>query len=70
MVHSPQDGVHPVYLAHSRLRRRRFDDTVDLCSDLLSENALDQQVWYLKVRALTMRTWFDDTELEGGAISI
>ena len=57
-------GINPVFLAHSRLRRRRFDDTIQLCTDLLEKNKLDQQVWFLKVRATTLKNWVDDTELD------
>lgn len=57
-------AINPVFLAHSRLRRRRFDDTIQLCTDLLEKNKLDQQVWFLKVRATTLKNWVDDTELE------
>lgn len=63
-MHDPSTGINPVFLAHSRLRRRRFDDTIQLCTDLLEKNKLDQQVWFLKVRATTLKNWADDTELE------
>lgn len=33
---------NPVWLAQSRLRRRRFDDTLDTCSQLLERNPYDQ----------------------------
>lgn len=70
-MHDPATGINPVFLAHSRLRRRRFDDTIQLCTDLLEKNKLDQQVWFLKVRATTLKNWVDDTELEEeGEISI
>jgi hypothetical protein len=70
VVHDPSDGVNAVFRAHSRLRRRRFDDTIQLCTQLLEKNKLDQQAWFLKVRATTLKNWVDDTELEEeGAIS-
>lgn len=61
---SDTENVNPLYLAHSRLRRRRFDDTISICSDVLNKNPLDQQAWFLKVRATTLKNWVDDTELE------
>ena len=61
---SSSTGINPLFLAQSRLRRRRFDDCVSLCSDVLERNALDQQAWFLKVRATTLKNWIDDTELE------
>lgn len=56
--------MNPLWLAQSRLRRRRFDDAVEICTDLLHKNALDQQAWFVKVRATTLKNWVDDTELE------
>ena len=61
---SSSTEINPLFLAQSRLRRRRFDDCDSLCSDVLERNALDQQAWFLKVRATTLKHWIDDTELE------
>jgi tetratricopeptide repeat protein 8 len=61
---APGTHMNPVFLAQSRLRRRRFDDCIEICTDVLQRNALDQQTWYLKVRATTLKNWVDDTELE------
>jgi len=46
LVHGrcPFEGVDPVYLALSRLRRRKFDGAIEVATELLSRNALDQQV--------------------------
>ena len=40
----PFQGLDPVYLALSRLRRRKFDGAIEVATELLSRNALDQQV--------------------------
>ena len=40
----PFEGVDPVYLSLSRLRRRRYDGAIEVATELLSNNALDQQV--------------------------
>jgi len=61
---SPVAGCNPVWLAQSRLRRRRFDDCIELCTQVLEERPLDQAAWYLKARALTLKNWVDDTEIE------
>ncbi|KAF8055912.1 Ttc8 [Scenedesmus sp. PABB004] len=61
--------AHPLWLAHSRLRRRRFDDAAALCGDALRANPLDQVAWYLKVRALTLQAWVDDTEEEEAGLA-
>lgn len=66
---SNSENINPLYLAHSRLRRRRFDDTIKICSDVLQKNPLDQQAWFLKVRATTLKNWVDDTELEEEGVS-
>jgi tetratricopeptide repeat protein 8 len=64
----PKD-INPVWLAQSRLRRRRFDECIETCSTVLDRNSKDQAVWYLKVRALTLKTWIDDTEIEEEGIA-
>eukprot|EP00192_Tetraselmis_astigmatica_P021235 CAMPEP_0117672890 /NCGR_PEP_ID=MMETSP0804-20121206/14166_1 /TAXON_ID=1074897 /ORGANISM="Tetraselmis astigmatica, Strain CCMP880" /LENGTH=278 /DNA_ID=CAMNT_0005481563 /DNA_START=185 /DNA_END=1021 /DNA_ORIENTATION=+ len=56
--------LNPAWLAQSRLRRRKHDECIDLCTELLEKNAYDQAAWYLKVRALTLKNWIDDTEME------
>ena len=56
--------MDPSYLALSKLRRRHYDDSIQICSKLLHENNRDQAVWYIKTRALTLSSWVDDTDLE------
>lgn len=56
--------IDPVWLAKSKLKRRHFDECIDICTKLLAENPLDQAVWFLKCRALTEKNWVDDTEME------
>lgn len=58
-------GLNAVWLAQSKLRRRRFDECIEICSDALGRNPYDQAAWYLKCRALTLKAWIDDTELDG-----
>jgi hypothetical protein len=50
--------------AMSKLRRRKRDETVAICSDLLSANGRDQAAWYVKTRAMTLQQCVDDTEME------
>lgn len=38
------DGVDPVWLAQSRLKRRKWGECADLCTDLLTKNPYDQVV--------------------------
>ncbi|KAG2451608.1 hypothetical protein HYH02_003389 [Chlamydomonas schloesseri] len=56
--------VNPVWLAQSRLRRRKFDECIEVCTGILDKNPYDQAVWYLKTRALTLKNWIDDLEIE------
>lgn len=56
--------MDPVYLALSRLRRRKFDGAIEVATELLGRNALDQQVWWIKCRALTNKNWIDECEIE------
>ena len=53
--------MNPAFLALSRLRRRRYDECADLCTELLSKNNFDQQAWWMKMRALTLKAFIDDT---------
>ena len=62
------DQVDPVWLAQSKLRRRKYDECIDICSKILEENPLDKAVWFLKCRALTLRDWIDDTDMEEDGI--
>jgi hypothetical protein len=48
----------------SKMRRRKVDDAIKICGDLLAANPRDQAVWYLKCRALTAQQYVDDTEME------
>ncbi len=61
--------IDPLYLAMTKLRRRKFQQTVDICSSILDQNPYDQAVWYLKCRALTNINYVDDTEMEEGMFS-
>ncbi|CAN0416912.1 unnamed protein product, partial [Ectocarpus sp. 13 AM-2016] len=48
----------------SKMRRRKYSDCVNICSDLLAKTPRDQAIWYLKCRALTLEQYLDDTEME------
>lgn len=57
-------GIDPVWLAMSKLRRRHHDEAIGICTGILRENPKDKAVWFLKCRALTVKDWIDDTEME------
>jgi len=66
---NPWKGMDPVYLALSRLRRQRLDESMAVATDLLARNPYDQQVWWVKCRGLTNKNWMDDTEIEEEGIA-
>jgi len=61
--------VNPFFSALSRARQGRFDDCIDLCTELLEENPRDQAAWFLKCRALTRKQWMDDVEIDEEGIA-
>eukprot|EP01012_Entosiphon_sulcatum_P032224 TRINITY_DN40999_c0_g1_i1.p1 TRINITY_DN40999_c0_g1~~TRINITY_DN40999_c0_g1_i1.p1 ORF type:complete len:520 (-),score=63.38 TRINITY_DN40999_c0_g1_i1:878-2437(-) len=60
----PPPGMDPAFYCLSLLRRREFDRSIAQSTALLTKNPYDQCVWYIKARALTMKNWIDDTEME------
>lgn len=42
--------LDPFFLALSRARRRRFDDCVEICSDILEQNPYDQVGIFLNLK--------------------
>ncbi|KAF0699153.1 Aste57867_10274 [Aphanomyces stellatus] len=64
MAASVIQRVDPFFLALLRTRQRRFQESVDLCTDILDQNPYDQAVWFVKCRSLTQQTYIDDSEME------
>lgn len=56
--------MDPLYNALSQFRRRKFDKCIEICTDILDKQPLDQAAWCLKMRALTQRIYVDDMETE------
>jgi len=56
--------MDPLWLAQSKLRRRRFDECIAICSDILAQNPLDKAAWFIKTRAITEKDYIDDCEME------
>jgi len=61
--------VDPLYLAQMYYRRRSYDQCIEICTNLLTNNPYDQAVWLLKTRALTARTYIDDVEWDDEGIA-
>lgn len=51
-------------MANSLFRRRRLDECVKVCTELLEKNPRDQAAWSLKLRALTEQTYIDEVEYD------
>lgn len=56
--------MDPFYLALSLFRKRKFDKCVEVCTEVLDKQPLDQAAWCLKMRAMTQRIYVDDIESE------
>lgn len=62
-------GLDPAYYALTLLRRRRLDASIHVSTTLLTKNPYDQQVWLMKTRALTLKSWIDDTDMEEDGVA-
>jgi len=83
LLHTRVLWMDPLFLAQSLLRRRRFDEAIDICQNLLERNPLDQvrafmfcykiywsqAAWALKCIAFTQKSYIDDTEAEDEGIA-
>lgn len=56
--------MDPFFIAASKLRRKHYDDCIEICNSLLAKNSYDQAAWFLKCRALTLKCWIDDLEID------
>jgi tetratricopeptide repeat protein 8 len=55
--------MDPFYTAMSLYRKRNFVQCAKVCSDILRDDGQHQAAWVLKVRALTQRVAYDDTDV-------
>jgi tetratricopeptide repeat protein 8 len=62
-------GMDPAYYALNLLRRRKLDRCLETSTDVLAKNPFDQQVWLIKTRALTLKSWIDDTEMDEDGVA-
>ncbi|XP_012269723.1 tetratricopeptide repeat protein 8 [Athalia rosae] len=61
--------MDPLYLAISLFKRRNYEECAAICTTLLKKNSLDQVIWILKMRALTLQVYVDDIEGEEEGIA-
>ena len=41
-AYDEEEGLHPVWLASNYLRRRKYDECIAICTDILAKNPYDQ----------------------------
>ncbi|XP_070159705.1 tetratricopeptide repeat protein 8 [Polyergus mexicanus] len=58
-----------LFTALSLFSRQKYEACAAICTDLLRKNPLDQAVWVLKMRALTLQIYVDDIEGEEEGIA-
>lgn len=65
----PIQKLNPAFLAISKHRRRRFDQSIDATTRILEQQPLDRLAWFIKTRSLTDKMYIDDTDLEEEGIA-
>ncbi|KAF7404735.1 tetratricopeptide repeat protein 8 [Vespula maculifrons] len=58
-----------LFIALSLFNRQKYEACVTKCTELLKKNPLDQAIWVLKMRALTLQVYVDDIESEEEGIA-
>ncbi|XP_038073225.1 tetratricopeptide repeat protein 8-like [Patiria miniata] len=61
--------MDPMYMAYSLFRRRKFEDCINICTELLEKNPYDQAAWSLKTRALTEQVYVDEIDVDEEGIA-
>ncbi|XP_060571355.1 tetratricopeptide repeat protein 8-like [Ruditapes philippinarum] len=61
--------MDPLFLAYSYFRRRKYQQSVDICTQLLEKNPYDQAAWTLKTRALTGQVYVDEVDWDEEGIA-
>ena len=61
--------MDPLFKALSLYRRRRFEESILVCSNELAKNPLDQAFWTLKMQCLTRQIYVDDVEADEEGIA-
>lgn len=54
------------YKAISLFRRKKYDDCINVCNELLQKNPQLKGPYELKMRAMTQRVYVDDIEADDG----
>jgi tetratricopeptide repeat protein 8 len=51
--------IDPLYLALLHQRNNDYEKCVDICTEMLEKNPVDEAVWSLKTRAMTAQVKSD-----------
>ena len=62
-------NMDSLFMALSYYRRRKYEECIEHCSNILEKNPLDQGAWTLKARALTQQVYIDEVEGEDQGIA-
>uniref|UniRef100_F6Y677 Tetratricopeptide repeat protein 8 n=2 Tax=Ciona intestinalis TaxID=7719 RepID=F6Y677_CIOIN len=58
-----------MFMALSYFKRRKFEESAELCTKILEKNPYDQAAWALKARSLTEQVYIDEVEAEEQGIA-
>eukprot|EP00768_Dysnectes_brevis_P007798 gnl/Dysnectes_brevis/6734_a10673_200.p1 GENE.gnl/Dysnectes_brevis/6734_a10673_200~~gnl/Dysnectes_brevis/6734_a10673_200.p1 ORF type:complete len:490 (-),score=119.46 gnl/Dysnectes_brevis/6734_a10673_200:38-1507(-) len=58
--------MDPLFLSYSRLRRRKFKQTISGCNEMIRKNGRDESAFVLKLQTLIEENYFDETEMDEG----
>ncbi|EDO48471.1 predicted protein [Nematostella vectensis] len=61
--------MDPLFLSLSLYRRRKHEDCVEVCTQMLKKNPYDQAAWCLKTRALTEQVYVDEVDVDEEGIA-
>lgn len=56
--------MDPLWLAMSKLRRKKLDECIEICDQVLAQNPVDQAAWMIKCKAVIKQNYIDDIELD------
>lgn len=58
--------MDPFYNAISLFRRKKCDECIIVCNEIMQKNNEHKGAWELKMRAMTQRVYVDDIEADDG----
>ena len=61
--------MDPLFKALSYFRVKKYQESIDICTECLQKNAYDQAFWTLKMRCLTEQLYVDDLEADEDGIA-